>query len=100
MKFCQLNREPGNAMDKYEVSVKKNNEIVGHLPFSEVGNFVKTISYFLRAGEYGDVLIRGTPFNLGDGNRIHVPCTLNFTSWKKFFNILKSTLKFCKIYGL
>ena len=54
-------REPGNLVDKYAVCVKKENEIVGHLPLGKDGKFAKTVFYFLRADEYGscNVLING-----------------------------------------
>ena len=89
-------REPGSLVDKYAVYVKKENEIVGHLPFGRNGEFAKTVFYFLRADEYGscNVLIKGKPVNLGDGDEMHVSCTLNFVGQKKFICILQKTLKF------
>ena len=56
-------REPGNLVDKYAIRVKKENEIVRHLPHGKDGKFAKTAFYFLRANEYGscNVLIKGTP---------------------------------------
>ena len=39
-------REPGNLVDKYAVCVKKENEIVGHLPLGKDGKFAKTVFYF------------------------------------------------------
>ena len=89
-------REPGNLVDKYAVCVKKENEIVGHLPLGKDGKFAKTVFYFLRADEYGscNVLIKGKPVNLGDGDEMHVSCTLNFVGQKKFICILQKTLKF------
>ena len=88
-------REPGNLLDKYTVCVKKNNEIVGHLQLGKDGKFAKTVFYFLIAGEYGscDVLIKGKPVNLGDGDGMQVPCLLNFTGRKNFIDILEKTLK-------
>ena len=41
--------EPVNIVDKYAVSVKKNDAIVGHLPHSKNGRFPNMIFYFLRA---------------------------------------------------
>ena len=59
-------------------------------------SFAKTVFYFLRADEYGscNVLIKGKPVNLGDGDEMHVSCTLNFVGQKKFICILQKTLKF------
>ena len=73
-------REPGNMVDKYAVCVKKENEIVGHLPLGKDGKFAKTVFYFLRADEYGscNVLIKLKTVNLGDGDRMQVSFTLNF----------------------
>ena len=89
-------REPGDLVDKYAVCVKKQYEIVGHLPLGKDGKFAKTVFYFLRADEYGscNVLIKGKPVNLGDGDEMHVSCTLNFVGQKKFICILQKTLKF------
>ena len=89
-------REPGNLVDKYAVCVKKEIEIVGHLPLGKDGKFAKTVFYFLRADEYGscNVLIKGKPVNLGDGDEMQVSCTLNFVGQKKFICILQKTLKF------
>ena len=35
-------REPGNLVDKYTVCVKKEKEIVGHLPLRKNEKFAKT----------------------------------------------------------
>ena len=45
--------EPHNPVDKYAVAVKKDEKVVGHLPFEENGKFAKTIFYFLCADPYG-----------------------------------------------
>ena len=82
-------------VDKYAVCVKKNNEIVGHLQLGKDGKFAKTVFYFLRADEYSscDILVKGKPVNLGNGDGMQVPCSLNFTARKKFIDILEKTLK-------
>ena len=89
-----IEREPGNLVDKYAVCVKKN-EIVGYLQLGKDGKFAKILFCFLRADECGscDVLIKGKPVNLGDGDGMQVPCSLNFTGQKKFIDILEKTLK-------
>ena len=83
-------------MDKDAVCVKKENEIVGHLPLRKDGKFAKTELYFLRANEFGlcNALIKGKPVNLGNGDRMQVPVTLNFFGEKKFIYILQKTSKF------
>ena len=74
---------------------KKENEVVGYLSFGKDGKFAKTVFYFLRADEYGscNVLIKGKPVNLDDGDEMHVSCTLNFIGQKKFICILQKTLE-------
>ena len=88
--------EPGNLVDKYVVCVKKENEIIGYIPLGKDGKFAKIVFYFLGADEYGscNVLIKGKPLNLGDGDGMQVSCTLNFVGRKKFICILQKTLKF------
>ena len=39
-------RESGNLEDKYMVCVKKENEIVGHLPLEIDGKFANTFLFF------------------------------------------------------
>ena len=51
--ILSIEREPGNLVDKCAVSVKKENEIVGHLSLGKDEKFAKTLFYFLRADEYG-----------------------------------------------
>ena len=42
---CLLSEgEPDNAEDKYATCLKKENNIVGHLPLGISGKFAKTIS--------------------------------------------------------
>ena len=89
-------RKPENVVDKYTVCVKKENEIVAHLPLGKDGKFAKTVFYFLRADEYGwcNVLIKQKPVNLGNDDGMQVSCTLNLVGQKKFICILQKTLKF------
>ena len=39
-------REPGNLVDKCAVRVKKENEIVGHIPLGKDGRFAKSVLFF------------------------------------------------------
>ena len=57
---------------------------------------LQKLFYFLRADEYDscNVLIKGKPVNLGDGDGMQVSCTLNFVGPKKFICILQKILKF------
>ena len=83
-------REPRNLMDKYPVCIKKENEIVAHHQLGKNGKFAKPVFYFLRADEYGscNVLTRGEPVNLVDGDGMQFSCALNFVDRKKFICIL------------
>ena len=38
--------EPRNLVDKYAVSVQRDDEVVGHLMKGKSGRFAKTIFYF------------------------------------------------------
>ena len=91
-----LSNESGNSVDKYAVCVKKENEIFGNIPLGKDGKFAKTVFYFLKGNEYDsrNVLIKGKPFNLGDGDGMQISCALNFVGQKKFICILQKTLKF------
>ena len=64
---------------------------MGHLPLGKYGKFAETVFYFLRADEHGscDILIKGKPVNLGDGDGMQVSCKLNFTGRKKFIDVLE-----------
>ena len=84
--------EPNNVHDPYAVSVKKENQVVGHI---ERGvRFAKTIFFFLRADETAQcvVTIEGKPTNLGDKLGQKVPCSLRLTGQTKFIKVLKSNL--------
>ena len=37
--------EPGNLVDKYAVCLKKENQVVGHLPLGKDGKFTKTVFF-------------------------------------------------------
>ena len=88
-------REPGNLVDKYAVC-KERKWTSGTPTTWKDGKFAKTVFSFLRADEYGscNVLIKGKPVNLGDGDGMQISCTLNFVGQKKFICILQKTLKF------
>ena len=80
-------------MDKFAVCVKKENEIVGHLPLGKDGKFAKAVFCFLRTDEYGswNVFIKEKPVNLGDGDGMQVSCTLTqiniiLNDWPSFFH--------------
>ena len=72
--------EPANPVDKYAVAVKKNNDVVGHLPLGCSGKFAKTIFYFLCADEWSEckVIKTGKPVNHSNGDGMQVPPLLKF----------------------
>ena len=83
--------EPDNVMDKYDVCVKKNTSIVGHLPLDKNGKFAKMIFYFLRADQDAEckvVIITGKEVNLSDGDGMQVPCNLKISGPRKLVEIL------------
>ena len=83
--------EPHNAVDKYAVAVKKDEKVIGHLPFGENGKFAKTIFYFLRADPYAkcNITVVAKAVNLGDGDAMQVPCILHLLGQKSMVEILK-----------
>ena len=95
--FLSCEREPDNPMDKYAVRVKKENKIVGHLPFGKSGKFAKTIFYFLTADELSSckIVVTGKPVNLPDGESMQVPWKLIFIGIEKCIDILKRQLYTC-----
>ena len=82
--------EPDNVTDKYAVCVKKNSSIVRHLPLDKNRKFAKTIFYFLRADQDAEckVVIIGKEVNLGDEDRMQVPCKLKISGPRKMVEIL------------
>ena len=83
--------EPHNPVDKYAVTVKKDEKVVGHLPLWENGKFAKTIFYFLRADLYGkcNITVTGKAVNLGNGDGMQVPCILHLSEQKSMVEMLK-----------
>ena len=82
--------EPYNVVDKYAVCVKKNDVIVGHLPHGKKGRFAKMIFHFLRGDKYAEykVIITEEEVNLGDDERMPVPCLLRISGTKNMLQIL------------
>ena len=88
----QAEMDPKNDHDPFAISVRKGNQVVGHL---ERGvHFAQTIFYFLRADETAQcvVTIEGKPTNLGDKLGQKVPCSLRLTGQTKFIKVLKTNL--------
>ena len=81
--------EPENVMDKYAVCVK-NTSIAGHLPLGKNGKLAKVIFYFLRADQGAECkcVIIGKEVNLGDGDKMQVPCKFKILGPRKMVEIL------------
>ena len=86
--------EPRNIVDKYAVSVQRDDDVVGHLMKGKSGRFAKKIFYFLRADKknHCTVVVTGKAINRGNGEGMQVPCTLNFKGHRKWIDILKKEL--------
>ena len=72
--------EPTNIVDKYAVCIYRQ---------------YKTVFDFLRADAYSSytVIVKGKAVNLGDGERMQVPCKLKFTGQKTYVENLEKDLK-------
>ena len=73
------------------LQLRLKSSMVGHLTKGKTDRFSKTISFFLRAsdGNCCHVEVTGKRVNLGDGERLQIPCTLHFTGEVKYVNKLK-----------
>lgn len=69
---------PDSEVDKYNDCVKKKTCCCRPLTLRKKGKFDKMIFYFLRADHYVtfEVIITYEPPNLGDGDKMQVPCNL------------------------
>ena len=81
--MCQ--QELHNPEEKHAICVKKENEIIGHLPLGRSGKFAKTTFYFLRTEKLSSckVIITGKPVNLGDGYTSEVKECIDITKTNK-----------------
>ena len=86
--------EPENPVDKYAVSLQKDGKIVGHLKKRNSGRYAKTFFYFLRSDPYSQctATVKGKRCNLGDGEGLQVPCSLNVVRQTKYVKILRQEL--------
>ena len=92
--------EPTNAVDKYSVCVKKDNNIVGHTSRKDGRAICKNyFFYFMHADEFAtcDVFVTGNAVNLGDNTGQKVPHMLNVKGRKNLFIFYKSS---CLLFSL
>ena len=70
-----LRREPENVKDRSAVSVQKDGETVGHIPF----NISNAVSHFLRREfNKGFAEVTGEMVNRGAGYGLEIPCIYRF----------------------
>ena len=67
--------EPENEVDKYAVAVTKDARVIGHLKKGKIGQYAKTIFYFLRANPMNTTSITVTEkrVNFGDEQGLQIP---------------------------
>ena len=70
----QTRPEPENIMDKYDVAVLKDRQVVGHLTKGKSGRYAKTM------------------FSYRDGQGLQIPCTIKFKNEENCFKILQGEL--------
>ena len=89
--LLEVSTELDNPMDKFVVTVKKNQNIEGNLKKGKTGRFAKTLFYFLRSDSYSKCHAKVTwkRCNLGDGDGLQVPCILNISGQAEFISILQ-----------
>lgn len=83
--YCEI--EQNNEYDKYAVSVKKNDEIVGHIPLENS----KVSHFFLKRGGTICCVVTGKRENNGCG--LQIPAEYTYTGSKKDTEMLKKLLK-------
>lgn len=83
-------RQCKNSVDRYAVAVKKNTEIVGHIPKS----ISKVCSLFLRrGGSISCTVVGGRQYSIDlPQGGLEIPCLLQFTGHEKEIKKLKRCL--------
>ena len=81
--------EPNNPVDKYVVVVKKDGK--NSWASTTKKKWKICMNDFLRADLYGkcNITVTGKAVNLGDGDRMQVPCVLRLPGQKSMVEILK-----------
>ena len=92
--MLRIEGEPKNPVDIYAVVVKKKkNLVVGHLKKRKSGKYKNMISCPLKNDlSWCNVIIKGEPVSLENGEGMEVPCELLATSYKPCFEFLKRNL--------
>ena len=92
--MLRIEGEPKNPVDIYAVVVKKKkNLVIGHLKKRKSGKYNNMISCPLKNDfSWCNVIIKGEPVSLENGEGMEVPCELLATSYKLCFKFLKRNL--------
>ena len=87
--------ETTNPLDRFAVAVLLGDDMVGHLPKGKLGQYAKTISFFLQADAKNScaVVTTGQAVNLGDKKGMQVPCILCFSGTRPFLERLRRELE-------
>ena len=85
----QTRPEPENKMDKYDVAVLKDRQVVGHLTKGKSGRYAKTIFYFFQANQSNSAVVM---LSYRDGQGLQIPCAIKFKSEENCFKILQGEL--------
>ena len=82
-----VENEPDNAYDGFSIAVKKDKNVVGHLPRDEKHILFLFLQEDITARCVATVT--GNPVNLGDKLGQKVPCRLRMSGRKEYVEVLK-----------
>ena len=92
-----LKREPENVQDSFAVAVRRNDEVVGHIPF----NLAPIVSAFLRRSTNRAIAeVTGSKVNRGAGYGLEVPCKYHFFGPKEYIDKLRTLCDSLRSDGL
>lgn len=81
--------EPGNMYDKHAVAVKRDGEIIGHVPMEHS----KVYKFFLKRGGRVTATVTGPKINQGLAYGVEIPVKYTFVGQVKDTSALKILLK-------
>ena len=85
-----MEAEPSNPHDPMATAVKKNGQVVGHVPRS-LAHY--THFFLLTQGNQIVCEVTGSPVNCGVGLGLEVPCFCHFDGHQNFIRKLQDSLK-------
>ena len=86
----EVEAEPSNPHDPMATAVKKNGQVVGHVPRS-LARY--THFFLLRQGNQIVCEVSGSPVNRSVGLGLEVPCFYHFDGQQNFLRKLQDSLK-------